>query len=82
VQNDPHPFHRRSNFLKHLEPFASHLGLKICETRDIASWTREVLDKAATDRVRNLQEHDWQATSCVANRLEREVSLRKDKIRL
>ena len=68
MQNYRHVIYSRCNFLKGLQPFAPYLGLKIGEPGDVASRMSETFDKACTDRVRNLQEYDRQAASCVAGR--------------
>ena len=73
MQSDRYVLHGGCNFLKRLQPFSPISGSKFVKPVMLPPGCEKTLDKAPTDRVRNLQEHDRLAASCIADRPERGV---------
>jgi hypothetical protein len=51
-----------------------HQGLEIAEASDIAAWSRQACDEAATDRIADVHEHDRNGVRFLLHCLHRESS--------
>jgi hypothetical protein len=55
--------HARRNLLEQLQPLASQGGLETCESGDVPARSRVVRNKAASDRIGHVHEHNRERAS-------------------
>jgi hypothetical protein len=65
--NECHTAHARRDLLEHLQPFSADSRLKILEARDVSTRMREVCNEAASDRIGNDDEHNWDRLSRISH---------------
>ena len=63
-----HPFYAGRDLFKQFQPFCADAVFQRRKSSDVASWAREAVNKASTDRIRHQHENDWHGASCLLQR--------------
>jgi len=75
------PFHAGRNLLEHAEPLATHRGLEILKSGDVAARAGKARDKTAVDRLGYLREHNRDVAFQTVKQRKRRITYRDDYIR-
>jgi hypothetical protein len=75
------PRHRRRDLLEQFQPFPAQRVFKPKNTGRIAAWLGHALDKAGTDLVGDIVEHDWHGASRLQQRPHARIASCSDDVR-